>query len=148
MEARNLDAISFNAWLQAYQGGDEADIAVARSLFRPELASAFDAWIATAPFDEEAAPNSPLEMEEAYEQPEKDQAAARRADADTAYADGVDQGQTADDYVRITVLLASVLFLVGISGHFRPHGARYGLIGVSVVILGYAAVLLVAAPKP
>ena len=44
--------------------------------------------------------------------------------------------------------LATVLFLVGISGHFRVRAARIGLIGVGVVILVFASVLLIIAPKP
>ena len=51
--------------------------------------------------------------------------------ADEAYEKGAEAGETADDYVRITVLLASVLFLVGISGHFKVHSARIGLVSVS-----------------
>ena len=61
-----------------------------------------------------------------YEQPDLELAAEKRAAADEAYAEGAESGTTADDYVRITVLLASVLFLVGISGHFRVHSARVG----------------------
>ena len=41
----------------------------------------------------------------------------------------------ADRYVRITVFLATVLFLVGISGHFKLQAARYGLITTAIVIL-------------
>jgi hypothetical protein len=41
-----------------------------------------------------------------------------------------------------------VLFLVGISGHFRVRAARYGLVGVGGVILVLAVALLVISPKP
>jgi hypothetical protein len=37
--------------------------------------------------------------------------------ADEAFAAGVSAGQTSDSYVRVTMFLASVLFLVGISSH-------------------------------
>jgi hypothetical protein len=50
--------------------------------------------------------------------------------------------------VRITVFLASVLFLVGISGHFRLRSARYGLIATASVILVVAVALLVTSPWP
>jgi putative flippase GtrA len=46
------------------------------------------------------------------------------------------------------VFLATVLFLVGISGHFRVRAARYGLVGVSAVILALAVALLITSPKP
>ena len=57
-------------------------------------------------------------------------------------------GSNADGYVRTTVYLAAVLFLVGISGHFRVRAARLGLIGIGGVILAFSCVLLILAPKP
>ena len=41
---------------------------------------------------------------------------------------GSDAGGTADKYVRDTVFLATVLFLIGISGHLKLRQARYGLV--------------------
>ena len=48
--------------------------------------------------------------------------------------------------MRITVFLASVLFLVGISGHFPVRGARIGLVVIGVVVLAVAAVTLATLP--
>jgi NADH:ubiquinone oxidoreductase subunit K len=50
--------------------------------------------------------------------------------------------------VRTTVYLATVLFLVGIGGHFRVRSARLGLISVAGVILAFSCVLLILAPSP
>ena len=55
---------------------------------------------------------------------------------------------SADDYVRTTVFLATVLFLVGISGHFQVRAARYGLVIVGAVILSVAVAILITAPRP
>ena len=44
--------------------------------------------------------------------------------ADEKFAAGQEAAENADDYVRTTVYLATVLFLVGISGHFRVRTAR------------------------
>jgi hypothetical protein len=147
MEDRTFDGLTFNAWFTAFMNEDEADQALAERRFRDEFVPAFEAWIATDPLNNPEAPKGPTYMDE-YVEPEKEQAAEKRAAADEAYAEGAEAGTTADDYVRITVLLASVLFLVGISGHFRIHGARVGLITVSVLILVYAGYLLIVAPKP
>ena len=57
-------------------------------------------------------------------------------------------GTRSDDYVRITVFLASVLFLVGIASHLGLRSARYGLVGVGVVMLSFAVAQLLTAPKP
>ena len=54
----------------------------------------------------------------------------------------------ADDYVRTTVYLATVLFLAGIGSHFAYRAIRYGLAGVAGALLVVAVVLLVTAPKP
>jgi len=68
--------------------------------------------------------------------------------ANTYYALGEEAGGNADGYVRTTVYLATVLFLVGISGHFKVRAARIGLISVAGVILVFSVVSLILAPKP
>ncbi len=68
--------------------------------------------------------------------------------ADELYAEGAHAASTADDYVRTTVLLASVLFLVGISGHFRVRAARYGLVILGGVIMVTALVIVILSPAP
>jgi hypothetical protein len=46
------------------------------------------------------------------------------------------------------VSFATVLFLVGVSGHFPVRAARYGLIAVAIVIIAFAVVQLIGAPRP
>ena len=70
------------------------------------------------------------------------------ARADSYYALGEQAGGNADGYVRTTIYLATVLFLVGISGHFKVRAARTGLIVVAGAILAFSSVLLILAPKP
>jgi len=147
MEARNFDASTFNAWFTAWVAGDEKAQNLATRRFSDEFKVAFDAWIATDPLNNPDAPKGPTFMPE-YHQPDQETADEESQLADEAYAKGAKAGETADDYVRTTVLLASVLFLVGISGHFRVHSGRIGLISVSGAILVYAVILLVMAPKP
>ena len=115
--------------------------------FRPEFAVAFDAWRATNPETNLAAPRGPTYMPE-YEQPGLEAAKALDEKADQAFAEGVSAGQTSDSYVRATVFLASVLFLVGISSHFPGRGARYWLIGLSAAVLVVSLVQLAQLPRP
>ena len=49
---------------------------------------------------------------------------------------------------RTTVILATVLFLVGISTQFALRGARFGLIGVAAALLVFSLVLLAQLPRP
>ena len=51
-----------------------------------------------------------------------------------------------DNYIRITVFLAAVLFLVGIASTFRLLNVRYALIAVGAVLLILATVLIVRQP--
>ena len=144
---RNFDGTTFDAWFSAYVADNETAMALAEKRFRPEFEVAFTAWRATNPETNPDAPAGPTYMPE-YVQPEKDQAVELDAHADELYAEGAKAGTTADDYVRTTVFLASVLFLVGISGHFRVRAARYGLVAVGGAILVLAVTLLLLAPKP
>ena len=51
-----------------------------------------------------------------------------------------------DNYVRITVFLAAVLFLVGIGSSFKLHGVRYALITLGSVLLVVSVVLILRQP--
>ena len=68
--------------------------------------------------------------------------------ADAYDRQGQKHAQTGDDYVRVTVILASVLFIVGISSHFPLRGVRYGLIAVGAVILLFAGEQILSLPGP
>jgi hypothetical protein len=70
------------------------------------------------------------------------------AGAERTFAAGTAAGATADKYVRITVFLASVLFLVGISSHFPVPTARYGLIAAGSVLVAFSVVQLLGLPGP
>ncbi len=84
-----------------------------------------------------------------YKQPELEQAHALDQKAnELAARTAPTSAEHADRYVRITVFLATVLFLVGISGHFKLHAARYGLIATAIVILLASVALLVTSPWP
>ena len=48
----------------------------------------------------------------------------------------------------MTVILASVLFLVGISTQFSLRGVRYGLITVGAALLLFAGEQILSLPGP
>lgn len=144
---KDFDASAFDAWFSAYVAGNERAMGLAEQRFRPEFDVAFRAWRATDPDNNPDAPPGPTNMAE-YDEPGLDEARRLDEKADDLYAEGSEAGGYADSYVRTTVFLATVLFLVGISGHFRFRIARIGLVGVGSAILAYAVVLLIDAPKP
>jgi hypothetical protein len=144
---RNFDASTFNAWFSAYVAGNQKAMDLAVRRFRPQFKVAFDAWLATNPETNPNAPPGPSFMPQ-YDVSQQDQADKLDAHADDLYIEAATAGTNADEYIRITVFLATVLFLVGISSHFKVRGARYGLVTVGSAILIFALVLIIAAPRP
>jgi hypothetical protein len=68
--------------------------------------------------------------------------------ADTYYAAGEHAASIGDKYIRVTVILASVLFIVGISSHFPLRGVRYGLVTLGAALLVFAAIQILRLPGP
>src|SRR5215472_10939173 len=129
-EADNLmsfDSTMFDAWFTAYVAHNKGAMRVAEARFRPVYLAAFKAWLATNPFTNPNAPKGPSYMPQ-YKLPQVTLSNALDKKADVYYALGEQAGSNADGYVRTTVYLATVLFLVGISGHFKVRAARIGLI--------------------
>jgi hypothetical protein len=145
LQTRTLDSVSFNAWFTAFTAGNANAERLAVGRLRPGYRPAFYAWLATDPAHNPKAPPGPAYMPQ-YVIPQAALSNAQDAKADAAFAAGSAAGATGDKYVRDTVFLATVLFLVGISGHFPLRGARYGLIGIGAVILVFAVVQLANLP--
>lgn len=144
---RTLDSVSFNAWFSAYSVGNKRAEDLARKRLRPGYRPAFNAWLATDPAHNPNAPPGPSYMRN-YVIPAATASKAADAAADEAFAEGTDAGETADKYIRDTVFLATVLFLVGISGHFRVMQARLGLIGIGAALLVFSVIQLLGLPAP
>ena len=147
MSVRNFDSSTFEAWFTAYTVGNKQAMALAKRRFRPEFRVAFDAWRATHPETNPNAPKGPTYMPQ-YRQPGLAEATALDAQATTAFADGSDAGETSDKYVRVTVFLASVLFLIGISTQFSLRGVRFALVGVGAALLVLSLVQLTQIQSP
>jgi hypothetical protein len=81
-----------------------------------------------------------------YKLPDQAKANALDAAATAKFNSGNHGGLVSDDYVRITVFLAAVLFLVGIGSSFKLYNIRYALVSFGTVLLILAAVLLLRQP--
>ena len=147
LSIQTADSVSFNAWFTAFTAGNATAERLAERRLRPGYRPAFFAWLATDPTHNPNSPPGPAYMPQ-YKIPQAAQANALDATADAAFTAGSDAGGTSDKYVRDTVFLATVLFLVGISGHFPLRSARYGLIGIGSVILVFAVIQLLSLPGP
>jgi hypothetical protein len=142
---RNFDSSTFNAWFIAFTLNSPQKEAIAIRRFRPQFRVAFDAWMATDPLHNPHAPPGPTYMPQ-YKLPAQAQANALDNDANAKFNAGNQAALTSDNYVRITVFLAAVLFLVGIGSSFKLHGVRYALITFGSVLLILSVVLIVRQP--
>jgi hypothetical protein len=147
MSLRNFDSSTFEAWFAAYTAGNNRAMALAERRFRPQFRVAFDAWRTTHPETNPSAPKGPTYMPQ-YRQPGLEESTALDEQATKAFAAGSEAGETSDKYVRVTVFLASVLFLIGISTQFSLPGVRYALVGVGAALLVLSLVQLTQIPSP
>lgn len=146
-QIRTLDSVRFNAAFAAYATNNQKLFRLAIDRFRPAYRRAFDAWVLTHPLKNRHAPPDPSYMPQ-YRIPQQAQAHALDARSESFFKAGESAGATADKYVRLTVILAAVLFLIGISSHFPVRIARYGLIGIAGVLLAISVVQLLGLPGP
>jgi hypothetical protein len=131
------DAAIFSAWLQARAANDPKLQALLERRFSPEYRAAFTAWLKTDPFTDPSAPPGPAAMPE-YRNPQLEQAKHLNEDASAKFDEGTHARETAEHYVRATVLFALVLFLVAVSQRFRVHGVRIAAIAMAFALLVYA----------
>jgi hypothetical protein len=145
LTTRNFDSSTFNAWFTAWTVGNRQAEVVAERRFRPGFQVAFNAWLATNPLHNPHAPPGPTYMPQ-YRLPQQARANALDAAATAKFSDGNHAGDISDNYIRITVFLAAVLFLVGIGSTFKLYHVRYALITFGSALLVLAVVLILQQP--
>ena len=141
------DSSMFTAWLQARAAGDTQLQAVLVRRFSPEYRTAFAAWLRTNPFAHPSAPPGPGYMP-GFSQPDLERAAALNDQASASFAEGTDARETANKYVRDTVLFATVLFLIAVAQRFRERRIRIGANALALSLLAYSLISVVILPRP
>jgi hypothetical protein len=140
------DASTVVEWLKAKSAGDEKLAQLFERRFRPEFREAFDAWVKTDPLNNPDAPPGPLVMKE-YHNAHSEHSVEKGNEATEAFERGAAARATSDKYVRVTVVLATVLLLVAISQRFKTHGVRMGLAIVAFVLICFPLVRLLLLPR-
>ena len=121
-----VDVAMFFQWIDA-TATDETELAdFYLDRFRAEFRPAFDAWQATDPLDDPAAPPSPFAMDEYQLQAAAD---AERLDAEAEVMAAIVRRniQRSANYVLGVVLFAVALFFAGMSTKSRGAGPRKAL---------------------
>lgn len=128
------DATTFNFWLQATLTHNPKLARGYQKRFRPEYRPAFRAWLATRPFTTPNPSPGPIFMPQ-YHNAHNAAGVALNAKASDIFQQGVEARETGEKYVRTTVLLATVLFLIALSQRFSLVKVRAGLLIVAVGLL-------------
>jgi hypothetical protein len=133
-----LDVLLFSQYINARGSSNEPLSRYYSDRFRGEAKQAFEAWMATNPFENSNAPPHPF-VTNFYQPRLLAEAAQAQAESERLSAQGGEAGRTSRNYVLITVLLACALFCGGTASKFEtPLGRRLAL------VLGLAAFLFAA----
>jgi hypothetical protein len=122
-QERIYDNDTFNSWLAAKLDGKAQAAEFFERRFRDEYRPAFASWMKTDPFNNAQAPPGPIFMIEYRNAKHEEFLQLTKQSAETA-DEGTRSGETGDQYVRITVLLATVLLITAIGQRFRFRSVR------------------------
>jgi hypothetical protein len=81
-----------------------------------------------------------------YHNVKLEQSDALEAKAGVTFGGGTTARETADEFVRDTVFLASILLVIAMSQRFKVKNVRRGLLGAALVLLIAAVVALTTLP--
>jgi hypothetical protein len=140
------DAGTASSWLQAEAAGNASLARIYARRVRPEVRPAFRAWVRTDPVHNPHAPPGVITMPQ-YHNHLLSTSAKLQTLASETFERGTAARERADKYVRVTVLLATVLFLIALSQRFALLGVRLGLFGVSLVLLSVALYWVATYPR-
>ena len=137
---------TFNTWVEAKAAGDEELAELYERRFSPGYAVAFDAWIVAGGLTNPNAPPGPGFMPE-YENSLLERGRFLNERATTVFESGTEARGHADEYVRTTVVLATVLFLLALSQRFLIPKVRIGLLIVSGALMTYGLIAIALYPR-
>jgi len=136
----------FTAWLQAKDAGNEQLQELLERRFTPEYHAAFDDWLKTDPFTNPDAPAGPGYMP-GFKEPNLEEAQMLNDQATALFGEGTEARETANKYIRNTVLLASVLFLIGATRGFKSHRVRIASSVIALALLAYTVISVIILPR-
>jgi hypothetical protein len=145
-QERLYNASTVVEWLKAEAHGDKAMANLFERRFLPEFRPAFESWKKTDPLKNPNAPAGPQLMAE-YRSAKTEEAAKLNDQATQRFDEGTRDRQYSDDYVRITVTLATVLLLIAISQRFKTRGVRLGLLAAAVILMSTSVYHILVLPR-
>jgi hypothetical protein len=145
-EERLYNAATVVEWLKAEAHGDNTLSKLFERRIPPEFRPAFEAWNKTDPLNNSQAPAGPQLMKE-YHSSKSEDAAKLNDQASEVFEQGDMARNHSDEYVRVTVTLATVLLLTAISQRFKVHGVRFALTVFAVLLLCFPLYRIFLLPR-
>ncbi|MFN8113165.1 MAG: hypothetical protein U0R51_08190 [Solirubrobacterales bacterium] len=140
-----VDLALFIQWVDSRAQGDLELAAFYRQRFTDRFQPAFEAWIATKPFDNPDAPTSPFVMR-GYQTELLADADAEEAQANSYAAAAGEDIDRADKYVFAVVLFATCLFFAGLSTRLRTRSGQTAILALGCVLFVASVCWLVTFP--
>ena len=127
-----IDVVAWITYLEHVQAGDERGAAFLKDRFRNEFSPAFEAWLALVPTGQ-IPPGTPFDLPE-YQPEARRMASELNAAADELASLARTANQISDNFVLITVIMASVLFFSGVGTKVRSRGVRLFMLCAGLVL--------------
>jgi hypothetical protein len=143
---RLYDITTFNLWIAAKVAGNDKLAAFYERRFRPEYATAFAAWQKLDPINNPSAPAGPIFMAE-YKNTNSQESSRLAEEAKGYFEKGVTSRDTGDQYVKVTVFLATVLLLTALSQRFEIFGPRVAIVAVAFSLLVMSSYWMLTLPR-
>jgi len=145
-QERIYDSDTFNSWLAAKLDGKLQAAEFFERRFRAEYRPAFTAWLGTDRFNNAQAPPGPIFMPD-YHNAKHEQFLSLNKKAAEVADQGTKFGETGDQYVRITVLLATVLLITAIGQRFHFKAVRVVFMILAFLLLCLPLARLLLLPR-
>jgi heme/copper-type cytochrome/quinol oxidase subunit 4 len=145
-QAKQYNGETVADWLRAEADGKPNLSAFFERRIFPEFRPAFEAWKKTDPLHNPNAPPGPMLMPE-FRDARGEEAARKNQEATELFEQGTRAREIGDNYVRVTVGLATVLFLVAMSQRFKSSRIRVMLVAFAFVLLIYPLWQVLTQPR-
>ena len=145
-QQRLIDVSTLYTWIDARNEGRHDLAELYERRFSPEYRVAFEEWLATDPLNNPNAPPGPSFMP-SYENPLIERGQDLDEQSNEVFNEGTTARLQADDYVRTTVVLATVLFLLALSQRFGIPHVRIGILVVAGVLMIYGIGAILTFPR-
>jgi hypothetical protein len=145
-QERLYNASTVAEWLRAEAQGQTKLADIFERRFLPEFRPVFEAWKKTDPLNNVNAPAGPQQMP-GYHSARSDEASKLNDQAAETFEQGNVARQHSDQYVRVTVTLATLLLLISIAQRFKIHAVRLGIAVIVVLLLSMPVYRVLTLPS-